>query len=535
MKKLFSILLITVLVLSFTACGNSNETKENTDTSIDSTLDDSTQSDSKYGGNITIAESADPQNINPLFVVDQTSFDIQQALYCPFFEIVKGELYYDNGLCESITANEDSSEFTLKLKDNLKWHDGEQITADDVVYTLDTLVNESQNVPYQSYGFIDGKAISSEKVDDLTVIIKLPTSSAGFLGGLSQIYCIPKHIYEGVDNIGDSDLNNTPIGSGPFKFKEYKSGESFVVERFDDYFGGKPFLDSITFKIVKDSNSANASLASGDINARLINSEEYDTVNSAGNVNIINYDSGRVNGMSFNQNIQALKDIKVRQAIAYAINKQELSEFAYVSSEYATPAYSILTPDTMYYDDSLTKYDNDVDKAKALLQEAGQKDLKLNVLYISTNKTMENEATYIKEKLAVVGIELELFPLDEATYKNKILETDSTEYDLLLHFYTLGEEPSLYADIISGGSRSNYSHVTDTELDALWTKGNIISDETERSAVYQEIQQKVNDNMYVYPIAYSKGFYAVDKTFGGFEEAILKTIYYDYSKIYKIQ
>jgi len=504
-------------------------------TQSDSTSTESAQSDPKFGGNITIAETADPQNINPLFVVDQTSFDIQQALYCPFFEIVKGELYYDNGLCESITANEDSSEFTLKLKDGLKWHDGQQITADDVVFTLDTLVDASQNVPYQSYGLINDQPISSEKVDDLTVLIKLPTSSAGFLGGLSQIYCIPKHIYEGVENIGESDLNNTPIGSGPFKFKEYKSGESFVVERFDDYFGGKPYLDSITFRIVKDSNSANASLASGDINARLISSEEYDTVSSAGNVNIINYDSGRVNGMSFNQNNEALKDVRVRQAIAYAINKKELSEFAYVSSDYATPAYSILTPDTMFYNDSLTKYDNDADKAKALLQEAGQSDLKLNILYISTNKTMESEATYIKEKLAVVGIDLELYPLDESTYKNKIVETDSTEYDLLLHFYTLGEEPSLYADIISSGSRSNYSHVKDTELDALWTKGNVVSDETERSAVYQEIQQTVNDNMYVYPIAYSKGFYAVDKTYGGFEDAILKTIYYDYSKIYKIQ
>ena len=85
------------------------------------------------GGNITIAETADPQNINPLYVVDQTSFDMMQALYSPFFEIVNGEMYYGNGLCESVTANDDASEFTLKLKDGLKWHDGQPITADDVI------------------------------------------------------------------------------------------------------------------------------------------------------------------------------------------------------------------------------------------------------------------------------------------------------------------------------------------------------------------------------------------------------------------
>ena len=93
------------------------------------------------GGNITIAETTDPQNINPLYVVDQTSFDMMQALYSPFFEIVNGEMYYGNGLCESVTANEDASEFTLKLKDGLKWHDGEPLTADDVVFTMQVLVD----------------------------------------------------------------------------------------------------------------------------------------------------------------------------------------------------------------------------------------------------------------------------------------------------------------------------------------------------------------------------------------------------------
>ena len=140
------------------------------------------------GGNITIAATADPMNINPLYVVDQTSFDMMQALYAPFFEIVKGEMYYENGLCESVTANEDFTEVTMKLKDNLKWHDGEPITAEDVVFTMNTVVDPDQNVPYQAYGFVDGEAVKTEAIDDLTVLITLPTYSAGFLGGLSQIY-----------------------------------------------------------------------------------------------------------------------------------------------------------------------------------------------------------------------------------------------------------------------------------------------------------------------------------------------------------
>lgn len=301
-------------------------------------------------------------------------------MYSPFFEIVKGKLFYGNGLLESVTANSDSSVFTLKLKSNLKWHDGQPITADDIVFTMNTLIDKNQNVPYQSYGYIDGKAVTTKKVDNLTATITLPKSSAGFLGGLSQIYCIPKHIYQNVGNIGKSSLNNNPIGSGPYKFKSYTPGQSFVVQRFDNYFDGKPHLETVTFKIVKNASTADASLASGDINARLISSTEYDTVNQSGKVNIYSYDSGRVNALSFNQNKSALQDVRVRQAIAYTLNKEELTQFAFVSNQFASPAYSVFTPDTSFYDANLTKYDNDAGKAKQLLQQAGKASFKLNII-----------------------------------------------------------------------------------------------------------------------------------------------------------
>ncbi len=537
MKKfrILAALLVAAMALSACSAGNPSAASSSAGTAGSGVSSSQSSGEPAYGGNITIAASADPQTFNPLFVVDQTSFDIQQALYIPFFEIVKGKLYYGNGLLESITPSSDSKQYTLKLKQNLKWHDGKPITADDIVFTIQTLVDKKQNVPYQSYGYINDTPVTAKKVDDLTAVIALSTPSGGFLGGLSQVYVIPKHIYYGIADIGKSELNNRPVGSGPYKFKEYKPGQEVVLERFDDYWAGKPYLDTLTFKIIKDANSANASLASGDIGARLISSEDYDTVSKTGKVNINSYNSGRVNGMALNQNNPALKNVKVRQAISYALNKEELVNFAYLSKEYAEPAYSIFTPDTQYYDDSLTHYDNDAEKAKGLLKEVGQENLKLNILYISTNKVMESEATYIQEKLKDVGITLELYPLDESTYKNKIKETDSKDYDLLLYFYTLGEEPSLYADIASSRSRSNYSRIQDPELDALWTKGNASTNDTQRAAAYKEIQKRINDNAYLYPIAYSNGFYAVGKEYGGFDKAILKTIYYDYSKIYKIQ
>ena len=485
------------------------------------------------GGSISIAVTADPQTMNPLYVIDQTSFTIMQALYCPYFEIVGGEMYYDNGICQSVTGNEDASEYTLVLKEGLKWHDGETLDADDVVFSMNVLVDEAQNVPYASYGYVDGTAVVAEKVDDLTVKLTLPTSAGGFLGGLSQVYCIPQHIYEGVENIGDCEQNSAPVGNGPFKFEEYKSGEYYKVTKFDDYFGDV-YLDSITFKIVKDSSSANAALASGDLDARLISADDYDAVSAYENMNITAYNSGRVNAMFMNQHNEALADVRVRQAIAYGLNKAELCQFAYLSEDFADPAYSLLTPDTLYYTEPENVMDNDPEKAKELLAEAGQSGLALNLMYISTDKTMESEALYIQSMLANVGITINLLPTDESTFKNKTKDPECTDYDLTLSFYTLGEEPSLYADICYSTSISNYSRINDTELDALWDEGAKTADDAARAEIYAQIQNVINDNMYMYPIAYSNGFFAVDKEFGGFEDCLLKTIYYDYSKIYTV-
>lgn len=485
------------------------------------------------GGSISIAVTADPQTMNPLYVIDQTSFTVMQAIYCPFFEIVGGEMYYENGLCESVTGNEDASEFTLVLKEGLKWHDGETLDADDVVFTMEVLVDETQNVPYASYGFVDGTAVVAEKVDDLTVKLTLPTSAAGFLGGLSQVYCIPQHIYEGIENIGDCEQNNTPVGNGPFVYEEYKSGEYYKVSKFEDYFG-EVNLDSITFKIVKDSSSANAALASGDLDARLISADDYATVSEYENININSYNSGRVNAMFMSQHNEALQDVRVRQAIAYALNKAELCQFAYISEDYAQPAYSPFTPDTLYYQEPANVMDNDADKAKELLAEAGAENLSLNLMYTSTDKIMESEALYIQSMLANVGITINLLPTDESTYKNKTKDPECTDYDLTLSFYTLGEEPSLYADIFYSTSITNYSRINDADLDALWDEGAKTADDTKRGEIYAQIQESINENMYFYPIAYSNGFFAVDKEFGGFDDCLLKTIYYDYSKIYTV-
>ena len=534
MKALALTVAVILGAMSLSACGaKSSDGTSGATAAGTEAAKEGNKAASGTNNSITIRVSADPLNINPLYVTDLNSFTIMQSMYSPFFEIVGGEVYYGNGLLESVEANEDSTKFTLVLKEGLTWHDGEPITSDDIVFSMNTLLDESQAVPYSTYGFgSDGKAAVTEKVDERTATITFQTANTGFLGSLSQIYCIPKHIYEGVSNIGESELNFEPVGSGPYKFVSYNSGESYVVERFDDYLGDKPNLDRIVFKIIKDTNTAIAALQSGDIDALSIGSDDYNTVDALDHVTINHYNSGQVNAMGMNELNENLAKKEVRQAIAYALNKEELITFAYSSVDFAQPAYSILTPDTLYYDDSLTEYNNNPDTAKELLKTAGVSGLKLNLLYSTAADEMEKEALYIQAKLAEIGITVELNPQEDSIYKNTIKEKGSTKYDLVLQNWELGAEPSLYADIITAGSRSNSSNVNDSELDALWAKGLSTPNGEEREAIYKEIQQKINDNQYLYTISYSNGFFAMSDDFGGFDDFLLQTIYYDYSKLY---
>lgn len=533
MKSAMIAAAIMLGAMSLTACGSKTSDTSNNGTQAGTEAAGANGTASSTKNSITIRVSADPLNVNPLYVTDLNSFTIMQAMYSPFFEIVGGEVYYGNGLLESVEANEDSTQFTLKLKEGLTWHDGEAITADDIVFSMETLLDEAQAVPYSTYGYdSDGNAAVTEKVDELTATITFQTANTGFLGSLSQIYCIPKHIYEGVSNIGESELNFEPVGSGPYKFSSYSSGESYVVERFDNYLGDTPNLDKIVFKIIKDTNTAIAALQSGDIDALSIGSDDYNTVAALNNVTINHYNSGQVNAIGMNELNESLAKLEVRQAIAYALDKEELITFAYGSADFAQPAYSILTPDTLYYDDSLTQYDNDIEKAKELLKSAGVSDLKLNLLYSTAADEMEKEALYVQSKLGEIGITVELNPQEDSIYKNTIKEKGSTEYDLALQNWELGAEPSLYADIITTDSRSNTGNVKDSELDALWAKGLATPDGDEREAVYKEIQQRINDNQYFYTISYSNGFFAMSNDFGGFDDFLLQTIYYDYSKLY---
>ncbi|OKP82263.1 ABC transporter substrate-binding protein [Paenibacillus sp. P32E] len=489
----------------------------------------------KDGGSLIIGVAADPVVLNPNYAGDRVSLTIDQALYAPLFQVNNGKKTFY--LADSLTPSADNLTYTLKLKSGLTWHDGEKLTADDVVFTIEKILDEKQNSFLRANFLINDQPITATKVDDLTVEFKLPQVSPAFEATLVQVTPIPKHIFENETDIEKSTKNAAPIGSGPFKFKEYKAGEYLTLERFDNYFGGKPHLDSVTYRIAKDANAANLALQNGEINVQYLDPKDVSTIQATNNFEILPYAEGRLSYLMFNANSDTgvLAKKEVRQALSLALSRDEIIQTAYTSSEYADPAKSFLTPDALYFTNDVPTFDNDAAKAKEMLQAAGVSNLKLRFIVQSGNKAQEAISLYVQQKLKAVGVDVELKSMDSSAWVQKFIDLKATDFELALTGYIMGYDPDAYRILFTSGASSNYSHYANPEVDKLLNEGAGEADPAKRADIYKKAQEIVAGDAPIYPIAYTKTVVAISKNYGGLEEAVLKpvVIFEDLSKIYQ--
>lgn len=526
LKKLLSIFLVLVLATSLGACGKSKNKKEEK-------VNVSQETKSKDGGTMVIGLDADPITLNPLYATDRVSFTINRALYDPLIIIDKEGTR--NYLAEDIKLSQDGMTYTIKLKKNLKWHDGQALTADDLIFTLDTILNENHKSKLRDKLIINEKPVEYSKIDETTIQIKLPEISIPFMNSIAQIYPIPKHIFEGETDISISKKNETPVGSGPFKFKEWKKGESVLLDNFKDYYNGKPHLDSVAFRIIPDPNTAKVALENGEVSVQYIATKEYEKYKKEDKFNVEAINEGMLDYMIFKFNSEPLNNKDVRYAISHALNQEEIVKGSYDSIEYADKANSILASNTLYYSDKVKPVEYNLDKAKELIKKAGyEKGLKLKLAYINSSKKQENSALIIQQKLKDIGIELEVIPMEKNSYIEKILDKNNKDFDICFNGYVMGIEPDSYKSVYKTGQQFNISQYSDKDIDKKWDEASVEVDKEKREKLYHDIQTKVIEDAPIYPIAYPKLFVALDKKIKGLEEAKIVPIYIfeDFSKLY---
>lgn len=511
-NRILSLLLAGVMALGLTACGASNAGAAADETGSAAVSTESASSDTAASGEkiINVGVTNTIGSLNPLLLNGgEINKYATGLMFLPLMEL-DADLNFEGMLADSITT-EDNKNFIVHIDDAATWSDGTPVTADDVVYTALRLASPVIGNTAMMYyvfegvgddGFVEEGAESIDgiqKVDDKTVqfttkeempITTFENSYARYL------LTLPKHVIEqySEEELSTADWFNHPdVVSGPFIVTDFDVDHYISYEANKDYWKGAPKIDKLNIKII-DGSQLYAGLQSGEIDITQqtmsdIPQEDYESVEALDNVEVV-YGSPVTNQSVFIQT-KNVPDVKVRQAMLYAIDRQQiLEELLNGHGEIVDGFLSSASP---FYDDSLTPVSYDPEKAKALLEEAGWDGSQTIRFYVNSgDSTFVNAASIIAAEWAAVGIKAEIQTVDFAT----LMSVAGTEdYDVLAVQYTYAPVDP-YPDVawLLGGEGSWTGYSDDTLNDAL-TKSQLTSDPEETKELFSVVDKKVQEDV----------------------------------------
>ncbi|QNG59587.1 peptide-binding protein [Bacillus sp. PAMC26568] len=453
----------------------------------------------QMGGDIVVGSIGAPTLFNPLYSTDVSSSDIEDFIYDG---LVDSDTEFNPvlNIAEDIQTSEDGLTYTVKIKEGIKFHDGEDLTADDVVFTY-SIPKSPDYVGERGSAFESMESVT--KKGDYEVEFKLSKKDASFYPVTLSYGILPEHILKDVPvgELGEHEFNTkSPIGSGPFKFVEWKDGEYVKVEKNPDYFQGEPYLDSITYKIVPDQDALLAQLQAGDVHFTEVPGTDIETVKST--FSGVKVESGL--GLSYtyvgwNEKNELFKDVKVRQALTQAIDRKTI--VAQVMNGDGEVADVPESPLSFAYSDDVTKFEFDPEAAKATFKEAGwedtdgdgilDKDGKKFSFTLKTNqgnKIREDIAVVVQQQLKEVGIEVKPEIVEWSAFIEQV-SAPNWDYEAMILGWSLSTFPDQY-DIFHSSQAAeglNMIHYSNPEVDKLIDEAKQILDQDEYAAAYGEI------------------------------------------------
>ncbi|HWC14648.1 MAG TPA: ABC transporter substrate-binding protein [Actinomycetota bacterium] len=378
------VLLVAMLLIT-AACGGSEPD------------DPADEGDAPAGATMAFGTSADPVVLDGALVSDGESLRAIDQMFEGLVTLDPGTTEVVAGLAESWDISEDAQTYTFQLHDGVTFHDGEPLNAEAVCYNFDRWYNfpkpfqqADATYYYQTVfggfkGNPDALYDSCTATDELTVELKLTKPSASLLGALALTnftIASPKALEQyGADEgkiNADSLFQATgtygtqhPTGTGPFKFVEWNRGDRLVMERNEDYWGEFPGnIDTLIFRPIADGAARLQALQTGEIQGYdLVDPQDFETIQGDENLQLLERPAFNVGYIGFNQAIEPFDDIAVRQAIAHAVDRQEIVDAFYAGQ--GEVAHEFMPPEVEGYADDVTKYEYDPEKAKQLLQDAG--------------------------------------------------------------------------------------------------------------------------------------------------------------------
>ncbi|WP_217808046.1 ABC transporter substrate-binding protein [Oceanibacterium hippocampi] len=461
-----------------------------------------------------------------------TGIYTQSSALLPTTKIFESLLTYDfnlnphPNLAESWEISPDGLKYTFKLRENVRWHDGEAFTADDVVFTYGDYLIE---VHPRARAVFERAQVS--KLDDHTVVFELKEPFAPLIRSF-DLCCliVPEHLYKGTD-FRKNPNNLAPIGTGPFKFDEWKRGEYIHLARNDDYWrDGLPYLDDIYYRFVPDAASRALALETGQMHIATQNDLELFDVDRLSklphlDVTTKGWEWGSpIVWIEMNLRKEPFSDKRFRQAMMYALDQNYFRDVIFQG--YAKVATGPVHSASPFYEPDVPAYRQDLKKAEALLDEMGLKPdadgkrTTIKLLGLPYGEMWNRSAEYTRQALRKVGIEVILEPSDPAGWATR---TRNWDFEMTMYFLTTMGDPALGVSrtFLSDNRKqgvlfTNHAGYANPEVDALFNKAAVSVDEEERKQLYSQVQKILVDDAavlwlveLVWPTVYNKKLHNV--------------------------
>lgn len=518
-KRLLLPFLLLLLTFGLVACGGNDEGSNEGET--DKKEQATGQTELIYG------RGADTTSLDPSVVTDGESLKVTDNIYDTLLNYAEGSTEVEPALATEWTISDDSLTYTFTLQEGVKFHDGTDFDAEAVVQNFERWMNGGEGGAYVYYAAMfggykgdEGHVIESvTAVDEKTVEFKLNRPQAPFLNNLAMApfgIASPTALEEQGDKYGEN-----PVGTGPFVFKEWKRNETITLEKNADYWNGEPKLEKVIFRVIPDNSARLTALKTGEIDLMDgVNPSDVGQIESDENLQVLLRPGMNIGYFGFNVEKEPFNDPKVRQALNHAVDKEAIIEAFYAGN--ADPAVNPM-PDFMPgYNEEIAGYEYDLEKAKALLAEAGYPDGFKMELWAMTNPRdympePQKIAQAIQASFAEIGVEAEIITYDWTTYLEKLQNGEAQSF--LAGWIGDNGDPDNFLYVLLdkdniGGN--NYSYYGSDELHEVLIAAQSETDPAAREELYKQAQEIIFTDAPIIPIAHARAALAATSTLQDF-------------------
>lgn len=506
-------ILFAILSLLVAGC---NDDSENT------LADESSSGNNTNGGTLIYGRGTDTVTLDPHNIVDAESSRISKNIHETLIDYAKESTEIVPKLATEWTTSEDGKVWTFQLRENVKFHDGTDFNADAVVYNFQRMLDENHPQHHGDFSIFNRtiKNILKEvkAVDTHIVEFTLTDPNSTFLPNLG-ITTFGMISPTALNQYGEK-ITEHPTGTGPFTFDSWQENDSLTLLKNEDYWNAElPKLDKVIFKVIPDNSARLTALKNNEIDLMEgLNQTDLPAIESDNQLQLFKRPSANLGYLTMNLEKPPFDNVKVRQAISHAIDKQGIIDAFY--GPVASTAKNMMPPVIWGYNDDIEDYEFDLEKAKNLLAEAGYPNgFETEIWVMSTDRVYlpqpQKVAEAIKANLEKIDINVKIVTFEWATYLSKILKSEHA-FAAIGRISENGDPDNFLNTMLYSQSNSNLSRYKNEKVDELLKKAQSSMDQDERIAFYKEVQEIVHEDAPTIPLAYVESPMAGGKVVKGY-------------------